>query len=71
MHHLQDMLESAFKPQYPVNTPDRALALHLQYLLSNPAVIGTESQEESDQKLFVLRPFVFAAHKVSIVQCML
>jgi hypothetical protein len=59
------MLESAYKPEYPCNTVDRALAFHLNYLLTTPATILAESQDESDERLFVLRPFVFAAHRVS------
>ena len=47
-------------------TPDRALALHLSYLLTDPAELATEPRDVSDEKLFVLRPFVFAAHKVSL-----
>lgn len=58
------MLESAVQPGYPPDTPDRALALHLSYLLTDPVKLANESKEESDEKLFVLRPFVFAAHKV-------
>lgn len=65
LHHSQDMLEAAYKPEYPRNTVDRALALHLNYLLTTPATNLAESQDESDERLFVLRPFVFAAHRVS------
>lgn len=65
LHHTQEMLESAVQPGYPPDTPDRALALHLSYLLTDQEKLANESREDSDEKLFVLRPFVFAAHKVS------
>lgn len=59
------MLEAAFRPEYPNDKPDRALALHLQYLLFDDDKVALGSRDESDEKLFVLRPFVFAAHRVS------
>ena len=65
LHHAERMLESAVSPGYPPETVDRALALHLVYLLTDPEQLGRESKDESDERLFVLRPFVFAAHKVS------
>lgn len=58
------MLQSAIQPGYPPDTTDRALALHISYLLTDPEKLAHETREESDEKLFVLRPFVFAAHKV-------
>ncbi|PWO01213.1 hypothetical protein FA09DRAFT_342096 [Tilletiopsis washingtonensis] len=63
LHHTQEMLQSAIQAGYPPETPDRALALHLSYLLTDPAELATEPRDVSDEKLFVLRPFVFAAHK--------
>jgi hypothetical protein len=65
LHHSQDMLQAAYKPEYPRNTVDRALAFHLNYLLTSPATLASESQDESDERFFVLRPYVFAAHRVS------
>ena len=67
LHHTQEMLQSAIQAGYPPETPDRALALHLSYLLTDPAELATEPRDVSDEKLFVLRPFVFAAHKVSLL----
>lgn len=66
LHHSRVMLESALRPQFPPDSADRALALHLSYLLCDPESLAYESRDESDEKLFVLRPFVFAAHKVSL-----
>lgn len=65
LHHSRVMLESALRPQFPPDSADRALALHLSYLLCDPDSLAYESRDESDEKLFVLRPFVFAAHKVN------
>jgi hypothetical protein len=65
LHHQQEMLTAAFRPEYPQDSPDRALAFHLNYLISDPDKLETENRDESDEKLFVLRPFVFAAHRVS------
>lgn len=59
----QDLLEEAIRSGYPPNTTARALALHIDYMLSSPSKLASESRDESDEKLFVLRPFVFAAHR--------
>lgn len=64
MHH-SEMLESALQPGYPPDTEDRALAMHIRYLMTDPAEYGADNRDEADEKLFVLRPFVFACHKVS------
>ncbi|PWN35917.1 uncharacterized protein FA14DRAFT_146006 [Meira miltonrushii] len=63
MFRTQDLLEEAIRSGYPPNTTTRALALHLDYMLSSPARLASETRDESDEKLFVLRPFVFAAHR--------
>jgi hypothetical protein len=60
------MFECAIRPEYPRDTPDRSLALHLHYLVSDPDNLSPDGMRESDEKLFVLRPFVFAAHQVSV-----
>jgi hypothetical protein len=65
LHHSQEMFESALRPEYPEDTPDRGLALYLYYLLSDQNKLVAETRDESDEKLMVLRPFVFAAHRVS------
>jgi hypothetical protein len=63
MFRSQDLLEEAIRSGYPPNTTTRALALHLDYMLSSPVKMASETRDESDEKLFVLRPFVFAAHR--------
>jgi hypothetical protein len=37
--------------------------MHLSHLLSDASLLATESKEDADEKLFVLRPYVFASHK--------
>ena len=39
------------------------MALHLVYLLTDPEQLAFEPRGEAVERLFVLRPFVFAAHK--------
>lgn len=63
IHHASEMLESAISPGYPSDSVHKALALHLLYLLTDPEQLALEPKEEAVEKLFVLRPFVFAAHK--------
>ncbi|SPO35157.1 uncharacterized protein PSFLO_00628 [Pseudozyma flocculosa] len=63
IHHAKVMLSDAVRPGYPADSVDRALALHITYLLTDPEQLASESKDESEEKLFVLRPFVFAAHK--------
>ncbi|PWN28374.1 hypothetical protein BDZ90DRAFT_212529, partial [Jaminaea rosea] len=63
LHHTQEMLESALEPGYPPESEDRALALHIGYLIKDPAELTQESKDEVEEKLFILRPFVFASHK--------
>lgn len=64
LHQTQELLETTIYEGYPPNTADRALSLHLSYLLTDPESFVNESRDESDERLFMLRPYVFAAHKV-------
>ncbi|PWZ02783.1 hypothetical protein BCV70DRAFT_197042 [Testicularia cyperi] len=63
LHHATEMLEAAVQPGYPADAVHKALALHLVYLLTDPEQLAFEPKSESQERLFVLRPFVFAAHK--------
>lgn len=63
LHHVQEMLESALEPGYPPDSEDRALALHIYTLVSDVSDFVYASQDEAEERLFVLRPFVFASHK--------
>lgn len=57
------MLESALQPGYPPDSEERSLALHIDYLTTDPADLANEDKEEAVERLFVLRPFVFASHR--------
>lgn len=63
LYRSQNLLQSIIKSGYPANTPDVSLALHVEYMLTDPTRLAKESRDESDEKLFILRPFVFAAHR--------
>ncbi|CAO1624611.1 unnamed protein product [Jaminaea pallidilutea] len=59
----QELLESALEPGYPPANEDKALAMHIDYLLLDPTDLAAQSKDQAEEKLFVLRPFVFASHK--------
>ncbi|KAJ9476912.1 hypothetical protein PHBOTO_000594 [Pseudozyma hubeiensis] len=63
LHHATEMLDSAVSAGYPSDAVHKALALHLVYLLTDPEQLAFEPRGEAVERLFVLRPFVFAAHK--------
>ncbi|KAJ1031845.1 hypothetical protein NDA13_002231 [Ustilago tritici] len=63
LHHAAYMLDGAVQPGYPSDAVHKALALHLVYLLTDPEQLAYEPRSEAVEMLFVLRPFVFAAHK--------
>lgn len=64
LHYEQELLGSIMDQSYPPNSVDRALSLHLQWMLFGNAYLSQESAQEIEEKMFVLRPYVFAAHKV-------
>ncbi|SJX60285.1 uncharacterized protein SRS1_11599 [Sporisorium reilianum f. sp. reilianum] len=63
LHHASEMLDGAVQAGYPSDAVHKALALHLIYLLTDPEQLAFEPRGEAVERLFVLRPFVFAAHK--------
>ncbi|TKY90480.1 hypothetical protein EX895_000478 [Sporisorium graminicola] len=63
LHHASEMLDGAVQAGYPSDATHKALALHLIYLLTDPEQLAFEPKGEAVERLFVLRPFVFAAHK--------
>ncbi len=63
LHHASEMLDGAVQAGYPSDAVHKALALHLIYLLTDPEQLAFEPKGEAVERLFVLRPFVFAAHK--------
>ncbi|KWU46528.1 hypothetical protein RHOSPDRAFT_15251 [Rhodotorula sp. JG-1b] len=54
------LLPEALKPGWPRQTAGRALGLWIGWLGDD---LSTETPLESDQRFFVLKPYVFAAHK--------
>jgi hypothetical protein len=57
------MLEAALKPGYPLDTSEGAILM----IISNRLGIDKEMEETREQietKVFILLPYVFAAHKV-------
>ncbi|BGP53908.1 hypothetical protein JCM8202_006101 [Rhodotorula sphaerocarpa] len=55
------LLPEALKPGWPRQTAGRALGLWISWLGGDD--LSTETPLESDQRFFVLKPYVFAAHK--------
>ncbi|BGP14001.1 hypothetical protein JCM10213v2_001939 [Rhodosporidiobolus nylandii] len=55
------LLTEALKPGWPRQTAGRALGLWIGWLGGDD--LSTETQQESDERFFVLKPYVFAAHK--------
>ncbi|GAA5845294.1 hypothetical protein JCM11251_006391 [Rhodosporidiobolus azoricus] len=55
------LLAEALKPGWPRQTAGRALGLWVGWLGGDD--LSMETQQESDQRFFVLKPYVFAAHK--------
>ncbi|GAA5978046.1 hypothetical protein JCM10908_004209 [Rhodotorula pacifica] len=55
------LLPEALKPGWPRQTAGRALGLWIGWLGGDD--LSSETPIESDQRFFVLKPYVFAAHK--------
>jgi hypothetical protein len=61
--YLQAVFRQARRKGYPDQSCSTALALQLDYLLTNISELRSQSSDASMRKLFILRPFVFAAHR--------
>ncbi|RSH90140.1 hypothetical protein EHS25_001474 [Saitozyma podzolica] len=59
LYHEQHLLAAAVEPGFPAETVGRSLAIWIAWLLSGYA----RTPEERDERLFVLRPYVFAAQQ--------
>ncbi|GAA5970151.1 hypothetical protein JCM11641_000289 [Rhodosporidiobolus odoratus] len=55
------LLTEALRPGWPRQTAGRALGLWIGWLGGDD--LSTETQKESDERFFVLKPYVFAAHR--------
>lgn len=61
LFYKQALLNEAMSPGWPRQTAGRALGLWIGWLGGDD--LGSEDEEESDQRFFVLKPYVFGAHK--------
>ncbi|KAI5476237.1 hypothetical protein MNV49_007937 [Pseudohyphozyma bogoriensis] len=55
------LLSDAMKPGWPRQSPGRGLGLWIGWLGGDD--LSTETPRESDERFFVLKPYVFGAHK--------
>ncbi|KEI37590.1 uncharacterized protein L969DRAFT_96118 [Mixia osmundae IAM 14324] len=62
IYYRSKMLNAAVLPGYSLETADRSLALHLMYMLTTNEDLENEDQDRADERFFVLKPYVFAAH---------
>ncbi|KAH8926700.1 hypothetical protein BT69DRAFT_1238772 [Atractiella rhizophila] len=63
IYFRQDLLAAALRPGYPKDTTERCLALWCSWLMGEGSEkIAEESAQESEERFFVLKPYVFAAH---------
>lgn len=60
----QELLAAAVLPGYPQETPERALSMHIGHSLIDMSELDLETDTESEERFFVLKPYVFAAHIV-------
>lgn len=78
LFYKHSLLSEALRPGWPRQSAGRALGLWIGWLAGGTSSlvcerrlidcvddISTESSSESDERFFVLKPYVFGAHKVS------
>lgn len=63
MYYQDDVLKDSMVPGYPKATGDKALGIWCALLSGTDAAVE-QSAEEVDEKIFTLRPYVFACAKV-------
>jgi hypothetical protein len=61
LFYRHSLLAEALNPGWPRQTPGRALGLWIGWLAGDDLL--SETPRESEEKFFVLKPYVFAAHK--------
>ncbi|ORY25359.1 hypothetical protein BCR39DRAFT_290672 [Naematelia encephala] len=66
LYHEQNLLMAAVEPGYPSETVGRALVMWIAWLLSTHGGLPAEPPEQRDERLFVLRPYVFAAQQYEL-----
>ncbi|WWC87161.1 uncharacterized protein L201_002047 [Kwoniella dendrophila CBS 6074] len=62
LYHEQHFLAAAVEPGYPAETPGRSLAMWIAWLVCGSG-LPDETPEQREERMFVLRPYVFAAQQ--------
>ncbi|WRT65111.1 uncharacterized protein IL334_002053 [Kwoniella shivajii] len=62
LYHEQHFLAAAVEPGYPAETVGRSLAMWIAWLVGGSGP-PDESSEQREERMFVLRPYVFAAQQ--------
>ncbi|WVQ83872.1 hypothetical protein IAT38_006016 [Cryptococcus sp. DSM 104549] len=60
LYHQQHLLAAAVEPGYPAETVGRSLAMWIAWLVGGSGS-EDETSEQREERMFVLRPYVFAA----------
>jgi hypothetical protein len=66
LYHKQHLLAAALEPGYPAETEGRSLIMWIAWLLSGYRGDDDEPAELRDERLFVLRPYVFAPQQYEL-----
>lgn len=64
LFYNQEIVPDLLRPTYPTETATRSLAFHLITLVQRAASLDKQDAREATERIFLLRPYVFAAHKV-------
>nr|XP_018265834.1 uncharacterized protein I303_02208 [Kwoniella dejecticola CBS 10117]OBR87992.1 hypothetical protein I303_02208 [Kwoniella dejecticola CBS 10117] len=62
LYHEQHFLAAAVEPGYPAETVGRSLAMWIAWLVGGSGA-PDETPEQREERMFVLRPYVFAAQQ--------
>ncbi|KAK8846672.1 hypothetical protein IAR55_005759 [Kwoniella newhampshirensis] len=65
LYHEQQMLAAAVEPGYPAETVGRSLAMWIAWLVDGSGS-SDETSEQREERMFVLRPYVFAAQRYEL-----
>lgn len=71
LYHEADLVDKAVGPGLPSTSVRRTLMLWIIWLLTSKRSILSEDQDQLEEFLFILRPYVFAAGHVSCCVAML
>ena len=65
VYYREDLLKDSLNPGYPKETGEKSLGTWCA-LMSGADLSQEQTPTEVDEKIFVMRPFVFACAKVSL-----